>query len=341
MNTEKTPLVQKLILGVLTLILVCLVILIAQNRVSQVVPPSQANAIPEPTAEPREAAQPVVQEEPAPTRRTVVPQSVRQESAPPALVTAAPSPVQPAPQPAAPQPYVTLVSPARPRPLDIVVHPQTEVLKTELCGRVRLEGQPQPEVPIRLNASCSRLNEGPVTTRHYVVGQEGGLANVLVYIKEGLPTHYNPPPINAPTVTVSRCFYEPYVLGMQAGQKLTIVNGDRIMHNVHGRAKANKGFNVALPRTGHVTQKVLENPELFMHLTCDVHPWEFSYVGVIGHPFFSVTDTNGVFCLPAGLPHGRYVLAAVHLRAGETLREIVVQDEGSAPIDLAFTVPRR
>src|ERR1051325_3664193 len=32
MNSEKTPLVQKLILVVLTLILVCLVVLIAQNR---------------------------------------------------------------------------------------------------------------------------------------------------------------------------------------------------------------------------------------------------------------------------------------------------------------------
>jgi hypothetical protein len=32
MNSEKTPLVQKLTLVVLTLILICLVVLIAQNR---------------------------------------------------------------------------------------------------------------------------------------------------------------------------------------------------------------------------------------------------------------------------------------------------------------------
>jgi hypothetical protein len=180
-----------------------------------------------------------------------------------------------------------------------------------------------------------------VTTRHYVVGQEGGLANVLVYIKKGLPTHYNPPPINAATVTVSRCFYEPYVVGMLAGQKLTIVNGDKILHNLHGTAKLNKGFNFAMPQAGQVNQHALGGPEIFVRLKCDVHPWEFSYVGVVANPFFSVTDTNGVFCLPAGLPHGRYVLAAVHVNAGETLREIVVGEDNSMPIELAFTVPRR
>jgi hypothetical protein len=341
MNNEKTPLVQKLILGVLTLILVCLVMLIAQNRGRQRAIVSEAETAPA-TAESEEAVQPVAKTEPAPTPRVVsVPRGILRESTPAATAPETATRVQPAPQPTAPQPYVTLVSPAQPQPLDIVVHPQTEVLKTELCGRVRLEGQPPPEVPIRLDASCSRLTDGPVTTRHYVVGEEGGLANVLVYIKQGLPTHYNPPPINAATVTVSRCFYEPYVVGMLAGQKLTIVNEDKIMHNVHGTAKLNKGFNFAMPQAGQVKQHPLGGPEVFVRLTCDVHPWQFSYVGVVANPFFSVTDTNGVFCLPAGLPHGRYVLAAVHVKAGETLREIVVGEDNSMPIELAFTVPRR
>ena len=340
MDTEKTPLVQKLILAVLTLIFICLLILIAQNRRKQPAPVAEVNTPVEPGIELQEPAQPVAQTEPEPTRRPVVPpQSVRKESAPSPVEAAAP--VQPTLQQAATQPYVTLVSPARPHTPDIVVHPRTEVLKTELCGRVRLEGKPPPEVPIRLDASCSRLNEGPVTTRHYVVGPEGGLANVLVYIKEGLPTHYTPPPINAATVMVSRCFYEPYVVGMQAGQKLTILNGDRILHNVHGTANMNPEFNIALSTSRSTAKRVLENPEIFMRLKCDVHPWEFSYVGVVGHPFFSVTDTNGVFCLPAGLPHGRYVLAAVHLKAGETLREVIVQEDNSTPIELAFSVPGR
>jgi hypothetical protein len=339
MNAEKTPLAQKLIIALLSLILVCLVVLIAQNRIKPAPPVSEVKTKPVPTEleiaqtepkpePPRSAAPNVVA--PRPVRDQVTP--LGEEAAPPAIPASAP--------PATPPPYVTLVSPAKPAPIDIVVHPDSSVLKTEICGRVRLEGRPPPEIPINFDESCSRLQEGPVTTRHYVVGPEGGLANVLVYIKAGLPTHYSPPPLNAPTVTVSRCVYEPYVVGMQAGQKLTVVNSDRILHNVHLTAKMNREVNFALSRAGQKRQLDLEQPEIFARLKCDVHPWEFGYVGVLSNPFFAVTDTNGVFCLPAGLPHGRYVLAAAHLKAGETLREIVVGDN-IEPIDLAFSVPRR
>jgi plastocyanin len=344
MNDGKTPLVQKLILGVLTLILICLVVLIAQNRQKPAVPVSDVNTTAEPP--PEEVAV-------APTESKVEPprspppragsQPVRGQPAVAREEPAAPPVVPPvAAQPVPPQPYVTLVSPSRPKPLDIVVHPQTPVLKTEICGRVRLEGQPPPEVPIRLDASCNRLNDGqPATTRHYVIGPEGGLANVLVYIKSGLSSHYTAPPMNSATVTVRRCFYEPYVTGLQAGQTLTVLNADKILHNVHLTSKMNRELNFALAVAGQKRQLTLDQPETFVRIKCDVHPWEFAYVGVVPHPFFGVSDTNGVFCLPAGLPEGRYVLAAVHTKAGETLREIIVQQDDVGPIDIAFTVPRR
>jgi len=340
MNSEKTPLVQKLMLIVLTLILICLVVLIAQNRPKPTQTLSEVNTTAEASPPPGEET--VSSPSPAPTKVAPPVMPRKPESRPlervePLAQAQAVAQQQPAP----PAPYVTLVSPAHPASVDIVVHPKTGVLMTELCGRVRLEGKPPPEVPIRMDATCSRLQDGPVTTRHYVVSPEGGLANVLVYIKEGLPANFSPPPINASTVTVSRCFYEPYVVGVQAGQKLTVVNGDKLLHNIHLTAKNNKELNVAIPAVNRSVKMPLDKPEIFARLKCDVHPWEFSYIGVVGHPFFAVTDTNGVFCLPAGLPHGRYVLAAAHVKAGETLREIVVQDDTPNLIDLALTVPPR
>ena len=341
MNSEKTPLVQKLILVVLTLILVCLVVLIAQNRAKPTHSLSEVNTTAEP---PPETEEPANRQPPAPQRAAPVvvlrPNAVKDQTTEEAKESLVQSQAVPQ-QPASPQPYVTLVSPARPAAVDIVVQPKTGVLTSELCGRVRLEGKPPPELPIHMDATCSRLQERPVTTHHYLVSKDGGLANVLVYIKEGLPGNYSPPPINAPTVTVSRCLYEPYVVGMQAGQKITFLNGDNVLHNVHATSKNNREFNFALSQEGQKAQRILEKPEIFVRLRCDVHPWEFSYVGVVAHPFFSVTDTNGVFCLPAGLPHGRYVLAAAHVKAGETLKEIVVQGDNPNPIDLAFSVPHR
>ena len=342
MNTEKTSLIQKLTLGVLTLILLCLVVLIAQNRsrpVASAESPAPAESMtPQTAIHERSNPEPPPKVAAAPIPRAV---SEQPRTTPPAVTSAAqpesPRGISTAQQ----QPEVTLVNPVRPQSLDIIVHPQTPVLNTELCGRVRLEGKPPPEIPINMSERCNRLQDGPATTRHYVVGPGGGLANVLVYIKSGLLSEYVPPLLNAPTVTVSRCFFEPYVLGMQAGQKLTIINADPILHNARGTSKQNQQFNLALARKGQKAQKFLEKPEVFMRFKCDVHPWEFSYVGIVDNPFFAVTDANGAFCLPAGLPHGRYVLAAIHPKAGEVTQNIIVQAAWNDPIELALNVERR
>ena len=341
MNTEKTPLVQKLILCVLTLILVCLVVLIAQNRSREKSEVNFASGTvdSDPVAAVVEPDQPPSQRGDSPVR--FVPVAAGPQAATEVVVGADPIPAvaqpQPTPQPA---PYTTLVNPVGRAPVEIVVRPDAAVLKTELCGRVRLEGKPPREMPISLDAVCRQLHDAPLTTRHYVVGQDGGLANVLVYIKEGLPSSYASPPTNKPVLRAQACLYEPYVLGVQTGQKFLIQNFDNILHNFHATAKNNREFNLAIGLRGRIVEKSFENPEVFVRFKCDVHPWEFSYMGVVSHPFFSVTDTNGIFCLPAGLPLGRYVLAAAHPKSGETLQQIVIQDENPNPIELAFTVQR-
>jgi hypothetical protein len=127
---------------------------------------------------------------------------------------------------------------------------------------------------------------------------------------------------------------------MYVEQKLTIHNLDPMLHNFHVVARHNRQVNFSVPTRNHKREISFDRPETFIRLKCDVHAWEFAYVGVIAHPFFSVTDTNGIFCLPAGLPHGQYTLAAVHPKAGETLQQIVITDEPPRPVELAFTVGR-
>jgi len=57
----------------------------------------------------------------------------------------------------------------------------------EITGKVKLKGTPKPEVTIDMsgNAYCGKAHDKPVTTRHFVVSPDKGLANVFVYIKEG------------------------------------------------------------------------------------------------------------------------------------------------------------
>lgn len=74
-------------------------------------------------------------------------------------------------------------------------------------------------------------------------------------------------------------------------------------------------------------------------MKCDLHPWEFGYICVADHPFFAVTDQNGAFRFPPGLPPGRYVNEARHLKAGAVTQETVIGRAEHKRLDFKLKVP--
>ena len=206
-----------------------------------------------------------------------------------------------------------------------------------IFGRVTLRGTPPPEKAVTLDVSCGRLHPAPMTTRHYVVGESGGLANVFVYVKTGIKPQKTPQ-TSVPLLDNINCEFQPYMLGVRAGQPFAIRNSDPTLHNAHtfARVPGNTEFNLGLPTRGMTVQRVFQKPEVLIQVKCDVHPWMFAFIGVVDHQWFSVTDANGNFAIPTGLPHGRYTIAAVHPKAGESLQEISV-DEG-VPVTTSFTL---
>ena len=198
----------------------------------------------------------------------------------------------------------------------------------EISGKVALKGTPPAEKKVAFDALCGKLHTKDAFTRHYVVGADGGLANVFVYLKEGPAGKTYAMPDKMPVLDQVNCFYDPYVMGVMVDQKFQIKNSDPLMHNVHATPKAegNKEFNVGQPVQGMVTEKSFAKPEVLVRMKCDVHPWMFAYIGVLPHPYFAVTDKDGKFKLPADLPAGKYTLVAYHLKAGEATQEITVAD---------------
>ena len=214
----------------------------------------------------------------------------------------------------------------------------------DVTGKVTLKGTPPPEKPIAFDDTCGKMQPAVTTTRHYVVGKEGGLANVFVYISKGLEGKKFTPPADAVEVDQQGCNYQPYVSGVMAGHTVRIKNSDPIMHNIHALPKVdgNTEFNFAQPSQGDVNDtkwtESIKNPEVLVKLKCDVHPWMFAYVGVLPHPYFAVTDKDGNFKI-ANVPAGKYTLTAYHLKAhgakpGEA-QEISVAD---SPVTANFTV---
>src|SRR6185295_15577594 len=77
----------------------------------------------------------------------------------------------------------------------------------DITGKVTLKGTPKAEVPIDLGPQCGKFAK-PATTRHYVVGKDGGLANVFVYLKDAKPAPVTAEP---PVLDQIGCMYVPYV----------------------------------------------------------------------------------------------------------------------------------
>jgi hypothetical protein len=203
-----------------------------------------------------------------------------------------------------------------------------------LNGWALLTGKPKPEIPIDLGPTCSSLRAGKVTTRHFVVSREGGLANVLVYVQNA---KHGTPMVEPPLLDQVGCMFEPYVLGVVAGQKFRIRNSDPTMHSIHATPKVNREFNFTQASNGQVNEFSFPKPELFIRLKCDVHPWMFSYVNVVDHPYFAITDTNGYFRLPSGLPAGDYTVSAVHLKAGELTQHVNLGEGEQRTLQFQFS----
>ncbi len=66
-------------------------------------------------------------------------------------------------------------------------------------------------------------------------------------------------------------------------------------------AKMSKGLFDGAPEQEPENVDYFKKPEIGVPVTCDVHPWMFAYIGVLDHPYFAVTDKDGVNQMHNGL----------------------------------------
>jgi plastocyanin len=205
-----------------------------------------------------------------------------------------------------------------------------------VTGNVKFEGTAPAAQPIKLSSDpyCQKANPG-LTTESEVVGKDGALGNVFVYVKDGLGNRTFPTP-SAPVVLDQKgCHYTPHVLGIQVGQPLQIVNSDDTLHNVHGLAKANKEFNQGQPIQGMKMTHTFSTKEVMVPFKCDVHGWMNAWIGVLDHPYYAVTSADGSFSLK-GLPPGTYTIEAWHEKLGTQTQTVTVGEKETRNVAFTF-----
>ncbi len=215
-----------------------------------------------------------------------------------------------------------------------------------ITGVVKFEGEKKDRKKLNpemvTDPYCVKAHTEDVFSERWVFGKDDGLANTLVYVSKG--PAIDGKKFNAPAkphlIDQVGCMYVPHISAVMTGQTVILRNSDATLHNLHGLPKTdetgNKEFNQGQPSKG-LEHKETFKPEIGLFIKCDVHAWMSSFIHVLPHPFFAVSDKDGNFTIK-GLPAGEYELTVVHevkaFVAKESTLKVTVKDGEAAKYNI-------
>ncbi len=200
-----------------------------------------------------------------------------------------------------------------------------------ISGAVLFKGTAPTPKKLKVTKDKRRCDKSPKFDESLVV-KDGKLANVVVYIsdvKGGKKLE-----MKGVTLDQNGCQYQPHVLAVPAGAEVTILNPDKVLHNIHTYSKVNKPMNRAQPKFKKKLKVKFDKPEI-MEVKCDVHGWMAGWIFVAGNPYYSVTGEDGAFSL-ADVPAGKYKLEVWHEKLGVQTREVEVKAGETTRLDVEF-----
>ena len=199
-------------------------------------------------------------------------------------------------------------------------------------GTVKFDGTaPKPsKIDMSQDPGCKGTNEA-----ENEVVNGGDLANVFVYVKDGLGNRTFDVPKDPVVLDQKGCQYHPHVLGVMAGQTVQIKNDDPTTHNIHPTPKDNREWNESQPPSSPTIEKNFAREEIMLPVKCNQHPWMKMYISVVKSPFFAVTDKAGKYEIK-GLPPGDYTIAFVQEKLGEQDQKVTVAAKETKTVDQSF-----
>jgi len=207
----------------------------------------------------------------------------------------------------------------------------------KIVGKISFNGNKPDSRPIDMSANpaCAKAHPAPVASEEVMVNGNGTLANVFVWVKNGVPEGKWAAPAKAAVVDQQGCIYKPHVSGVVVGQPIEFTNSDDTNHNIHPLPRENQEWNESQPPRGNPKTKSFDREEVMIPVKCNIHPWMRAYIGVVSHPFFAVTGDDGTYTLK-GLPPGTYTIEIVHEKYGKQDVQVTVAAKDIKTLDFAF-----
>jgi plastocyanin len=214
-------------------------------------------------------------------------------------------------------------------------------LRTTVQGQVTLMGTMIPDVQYNKIYRDSKLcGEEVIGEELNVLEGSRGIEGVIVSL-EGI-TKGKPKPKEEVIVIENRgCRFIPYITTTIVGSTLQVQNTDPILHTTHARFESKHGrtlWNVVQQGGAQGIMKLLTMAGV-VDVRCDLHPNMRSYVHVFNHPYFTVTDTDGIYEI-TNVPAGTYQLTVWHARIGSKGRTVMVPQKGTVTADIGMQFMR-
>lgn len=185
-----------------------------------------------------------------------------------------------------------------------------------LRGTFKISG-PAPE-PATVTISSDRAvcmpGGKPVFSESVVVGPDGGLKNVVVYLENKYAAgdaKWEHPDVTAAATgekefDQKNCVFLSHVFAMSTAQTMKVLNSDPVGHNtkLEGGGGARGDNFIVAAGSSAIYSPGGESSEPF-GVACNIHPWMSAYCLVRKSPYFAISDAEGKFelkNLPAGVP---------------------------------------
>ena len=207
----------------------------------------------------------------------------------------------------------------------------------KITGTVKLDG-PAPHmkgIDMSKDPYCVKANANNTPKmENVVVGGGGALANVVLYISDGLSN-----PTQSTTVQVfdqKNCQYTPHVLAMDIGEVFKVTTSDQTAHNIHPNPNPMTGnipWNQSQPPGAPPVEKSWKAPEM-IEVKCNIHPWMHGWFAVVKGPY-ATTDDNGNYTIN-NVPPGSYTVTAWQEQFGTQTAKVTVSAGAAGKADFTF-----
>ena len=210
----------------------------------------------------------------------------------------------------------------------------------KISGSVKLNGTAPHMKGIDMSKDpyCVKAHANdPAHLETVVVGSNGGIQNVVLYISEGLTGGaLTEVPTTQPVFDQKNCMYTPHVLAMDVNQKFKVTTSDQTTHNIHPLPNPMTGnipWNQSQPAGAQPIEKSWKAEEV-IPVQCNIHPWMHGWHVVVKGPY-ATSDSSGAYTIN-NVPPGSYTVTAWQEEYGKQTQKVTVAGGQSATADFTF-----